>query len=223
MALDWRTAISLLANDWAVIRTYEAFLRTPEPPKLFVDIGANLGTHSLLMAKAGLDVASFEPNPGCRAYSAALYRENDVTVATLPFALGARQAMAELVFPENESWLGSIVSQVIGWNRQRGECEVVPTEVRVFDDVPLGSGPMLIKIDVEGGEVEVLEGARRTIAERQPPVIFESTDTIAELGHYFNEMDYAIHELPFDPRCPGEPLESMKDTRGPNYIAVPRG
>jgi FkbM family methyltransferase len=222
IALDWRIAVSLLASDWPVIRTYEAFLRSAQPPKLFVDAGANFGTHSLLMARAGLDVVSFEPNPGCRAYSQTLYEENGVTVATLPVALGARQGTAELVFPKGESWLGSIIPQVIGWNRDRGECEVVQTEVRRLDDVPLGGGPMLIKIDVEGGEVEVLEGARRTLRERRPAVIFESTDTMAELSDYFAGMGYEIHELPFDPRKPGEPLRDVKSARGPNYIAVSR-
>ena len=221
VALDWRIATSLLASDWPVIRTYEAFLRSPQSPKLFVDIGANFGTHSLLMAKAGLDVVSFEPNPGCRAYSQALYEKNDVAIRTLPVALGARQGTAELVFPKGESWLGSIMPQVIGWNRDRGECELVQTEVHRLDDVPLGPGAMLIKIDVEGGEVDVLKGARRTLRERRPAVIFESTDTLAELRDYFTAMDYAIYELPFDPRNPGEPLRNVESARGPNYIAAP--
>jgi hypothetical protein len=50
--LDWGFALGVLGHDAEVKRTYEMLLLS-DRPDLFIDIGANYGTHSMLMAAAG--------------------------------------------------------------------------------------------------------------------------------------------------------------------------
>jgi hypothetical protein len=66
------------------------------------------------------------------------------------------------------------------------ETITVPT-VRLDDDLPPGYVPALIKIDVNGAERQVLEGAIGTLSEHKPVVLFEhgraagAYDTTAEM------------------------------------------
>ncbi|MEO0958831.1 MAG: FkbM family methyltransferase, partial [Pseudomonadota bacterium] len=87
-----------------------AILASPPGEGLIVDIGANMGTHSLVLARGlGRKVIAVEPNPEAqsllRANIALNGLEDEVTVQT--FALGARTARGSLrqVHPGN---LGSV-------------------------------------------------------------------------------------------------------------------
>lgn len=54
------------------------------------------------------------------------------------------------------------------------ETETITVPVETLDEsLPAGYVPALIKVDVEGAEEQVLEGAMRTIAEHKPIVVFE--------------------------------------------------
>src|SRR5215207_676080 len=64
MWLDWDNASGITGHDIEVKSTYEALLRTSQP-RVFFDVGANYGTHSLLFLSQGVEVISFEPNPSC--------------------------------------------------------------------------------------------------------------------------------------------------------------
>src|SRR5437016_329421 len=46
--LDWDYAVSILGHDAEIKRTYASLIMSSIAPDLFVDIGANYGTHSLL-------------------------------------------------------------------------------------------------------------------------------------------------------------------------------
>jgi FkbM family methyltransferase len=77
-----------------------------------------------------------------------------------------------------------------------GEEDIETIEVRLdrLDDVlPEGFAPALIKIDVEGAEREVIEGALRTIATHKPLVLFEHGRGGAE--HYGTRPEHIFDLL----------------------------
>jgi hypothetical protein len=95
-----------------------------------------------------------------------------------------------------DGWSGLRRSPVV--SDERGDPEYITVEVSTLD-VELGElSPAVIKIDVEGAELDVLEGARALLTRAKPLLIFEHVaaasalydappaapwDLLAELGY----------------------------------------
>jgi FkbM family methyltransferase len=133
------------------------------PGSLVLDVGANVGNHSLyLAAVARCRVEAFEPNPVlCDAIraSAAL---NGLQDAVHVHAVGVGRATARASFEKD-------VPENLGAQRLRvgeGEFPVV-----ALDSIQFDSTVAAIKIDVEGMEADVLQGAQALI-ERSRPILY---------------------------------------------------
>jgi FkbM family methyltransferase len=225
--LDWDLAVSMLGHEVEIKGTYLHLLRFRRPA-LFVDVGANYGLHSLFFLVHGVPTVSFEPNPACHDYFRALTRLNGAPGELQPVALGAEEGWADLVFPEGETWLGS--SSPAGRDRlaqgagRLTTLRVPQTTLDVFTRRD-GRRPDLIKIDTEGNEMAVLEGAQETLRGTRPWVIFESWRD-ASRGRVFDlltEAEYRIAALPYSPQRPGRPLDRVQLLEWPqtNFIALP--
>ncbi|MCM0020081.1 MAG: FkbM family methyltransferase [Tagaea sp.] len=131
-----------------------------------VDGGGNIGVYTLALARAGADVAVYEPNPPVadRARRAIALNGLGARVRHRQVALGSTPGTARFDTagaPEN-AHLGAA-----------GALEV---NVATLDDEMDAHGwPDLdfIKLDLEGGEVEALRGAKRTLARFSPLVMSE--------------------------------------------------
>ena len=161
--LDWDLALSILGHDAEIKQTYQTLLESDHPPVLFVDVGANYGTHSILFLMLGIPVMAFEPNPECYRQFQTVCRLNDVEGRWEQSALGSQTGHIELVYPERETWLGSASAKVIS---KLSPHSLVVRQVPVgmldnyLSDMP--EGEILLKLDVEGFEVEVLRGSCAT-------------------------------------------------------------
>jgi FkbM family methyltransferase len=139
-----------------------------------VDVGANIGNHSLFFARRFAAVHAFEPNPPALALlrcNAALAGAAHLQVH--PVGLGDRDA--QLPFVQNTD--GNLGGSGFGFAGVRGG-QAQLCEIRRGDGVlpaALGGLPLaLLKIDVEGAELAVLQGLAETIAREKPVVVFES-------------------------------------------------
>jgi FkbM family methyltransferase len=134
-----------------------------------IDVGANRGTvleEMLRYAPRGRHLA-FEPIPALAEATQRRFPEVDVR----PVALGAEAGRAEFVHVVDHEYLSGLRDRTDG---MRGPTRALDVEVARLDDlVPEDYVPALIKIDVEGGERDVLLGARRTLATHKPVVAFE--------------------------------------------------
>lgn len=126
---------------------------------VFVDVGANVGAYSLRAASKGMRVISFEPNPE----NARLLRRNaelnDVVVDLRPHALGAAEGRAS-------------ISQNGATSRIGSDMPGVDVDVRTLDGLQLDRVD-LMKVDVEGYELDVLRGAAQTLARTHPALLIE--------------------------------------------------
>ncbi|MDP3241259.1 MAG: FkbM family methyltransferase [Reyranella sp.] len=220
---DWASALAILGHDPEVKTAYQRLLRSDHPPEVFLDVGANFGTHSLLFASQGVRTISFEPNARCHAYIVAACEMNGFDIQLEAVAIGARDGEAELVFPEDETWLGSIAEEVIGTLRDRpGAASCQKVRLRRLDsyaDMFRGKR-VLLKIDVEGSETSVIEGASRLLSQSTPNIIFESNDGARRSVLYALLADhgYVIHDL----RQPeaGFDVESFVASPASNFLAT---
>jgi FkbM family methyltransferase len=135
--------------DWPEMAVWQAWLK---PGALFVDIGANVGLYTLLAAECGSEVIAVEP---VNATAAALRRNLDLNgiahgVHVVEVALLNRNGTAVLDGEDPNR-------QSARWSDDGG----VPATT--LDEV-LGQRTALgVKVDVEGNERLVLEGATRAL------------------------------------------------------------
>lgn len=198
---EWDSAVSIIANDMEVKETYERMLTSNQRPDLFVDIGANYGTHSLLFLAAGVETLTFEPNAACHDYFRRTCALNRFSPRLEGVALGAQPGRIDLFYPPRDTWNGSTSPDAIA-NLATNDLITVQVELRTLDDYldrMRHSRRMLLKIDTEGNELSVLKGASGTLAECKPTMIFESLTTDKNrplLYEYLRSFGYTIGELP---------------------------
>lgn len=144
----------------------------------FLDVGANCG--QTLVKVLGIDAErpyfGFEPQLSCCFYIDQFLRLNALHSAQIiPVALSNANGMCELFREGEGSLTASVVpNEAAGGNAQPLQSSWVPA--RRGDEIvaELGIGPIAaIKIDVEGFELDVLQGLAMTIAERRPVIMFE--------------------------------------------------
>jgi FkbM family methyltransferase len=178
--------------DWMIYfyGAYEggvlAFLRDctawAGPGAVFLDIGANVGQHSLFMARHAAQVHAFEPWPEARGRLEGNLAANDVAnVAVHPFGLGDVGGDQLFYAPASANLgTGSFVADV-NLNAAMGKLPLLRGDDAM---ARLGIERVdVVKIDTEGFEVKVLVGLAETLARHRPIVVFElSQATQAELG-----------------------------------------
>lgn len=227
--LDWDLAVSICGHDSEVKMSYENFINSRQAPDLFVDIGANYGTHSLLFLTQGIDTISFEPNKLCHQKFIELCKLNNVTGNLKRFALGAKEEVVILEFLEKDTWSSSIRGNQVIKDSDRGNIISENVDQSTID-LSLESEKaekILIKVDVEGSELSVFLGATKTFETKRPVVIFEShraDNNRNPIYEFFENMEYHLFELPFHPEIRSDPLSKrgFLNTEAHNHIAVPK-
>jgi FkbM family methyltransferase len=122
---------------------------------LFVDIGANVGSYTILAAATGAECIAFEPGPAVDSLSGNV-RFNHLAdrVDVRRSAVGA--TIGETAFTFDEDTLNHVATSA-----DSRKTVVVP--MTTLDSALDGRVPTVMKIDVEGFEREVLDGAKRTL------------------------------------------------------------
>ncbi|MGE3914227.1 MAG: FkbM family methyltransferase [Hyphomicrobiaceae bacterium] len=122
------------------------------PGDLFVDIGANIGSYTVLAsAVCGAHSIAIEPDPGTVQ---SLRRNIDINgigdrVRVVEAAVGA--AAGTVRFTVGQDTTNRVVAETEGATREVQE--------RTLDEILAGENPVLIKMDVEGYEPQVVAGA----------------------------------------------------------------
>ena len=147
------------------------------PGEHFADIGANIGSYTVLAAGgAGARVTAVEPIPTTFAHLERNIVLNRLTEQTRICRLGLSDCNGSLKFSLELDTVNHVLSA--GEVLPSVDVPVVQLDELVGDDVPL-----LIKIDVEGHELAVLLGAEKTFADsRLLAVIMETNGSGARYG-----------------------------------------
>lgn len=177
----------------AFFGTYEPELReifraVLPPGGVALDIGANVGWHTLLMARlvgANGRVMAAEANPSVRTHlqdNLNLNRFRQVEV--IPYAIANSEELVEFYGPNRDD-ANSGSGYVITGGVNEHQRPTIRVETRRLDAV-VSSAQLdrldLIKIDVEGLEWPVLQGGQQTIAKFRPHIIFEYNSAYSSRG-----------------------------------------
>lgn len=172
-----------------------------EPNSVFVDVGANIGALSCPLARMRSDitVVAVEASPQIVPFLQQNIVANDLAKVRM-IALAAHSDPAELEFyvpPAAHFGMGSRAPQF--------HVEPVRVPADRLDNLLTRderTRVSVIKIDVEGAELDVLEGARSTLAARKPVVVLEFVDWAEERLHergaaqrLLLEIGYELYEL----------------------------
>lgn len=128
------------------------------------DIGANVGAYALIAASRGASVFAFEPSfqNAFRLHENISLNSLDGKVTVLPIILGPKNGIAR--FATMDTTFGA-TRGFSGSGEKQGKAYPVLTlddAVRTFS-LP---APVAIKIDVDGAEVELLEGSKTVLSNR---------------------------------------------------------
>ncbi len=151
------------------------FLR---PEDLFVDIGANIGSYTVLASgHVGAAACSIEPVPSTFSHLCNNIRINNVTdkVKAFNIAMGAQQGSID--FTRSFDTVNHVASE--------GETDTIKVPIDTLDNILQGQGsPSLLKIDVEGFETEVIRGASNTLQQQAlKAIIIELNGSGARYGY----------------------------------------
>lgn len=186
----------------------ECLARYVKPGAVYVDVGANTGNHTVFFAKVleASKVIPIEPNPETSAILLRVIEKNGLTAvdtSKLGIGVGRTAANCKLV-TGRRGHLGTVRLEPAEAG-EAGSISVQPLDTLI--DVPVD----MMKIDVEGMEIDVLEGARTLIANCRPVLLVEAQDeNIPALLAILDELGYRIECV-------------FPDQGYANYLVLPKG
>lgn len=211
-----------------------AFLdRITRPGMTFLDIGANEGLFSLFAARkvgpAGRVIAAEPSSRERERFERNLARNRIANVTVLPCAIGNAPGSARLQIANSghagHNTLGAFTYDDVS----AVDFEEVPVETldALAQRLSIGSVDV-VKIDVEGSELKVLQGGAELLRRTRPVMLIEANEgalqgqgaSSAEVVALLHALDYDIHVFSersgeVEPHVAGMPLSA-------NIVAVPR-
>jgi FkbM family methyltransferase len=171
---------------------------------VFYDVGANIGFFSLIAARrVGPQgrVYAFEPVPDNAAAIARSARLNGFdAVNVLNVAVGSSNGRTELMLARH---IGGATIASVG--PPPDVCGRIGVDLVTLDVAITQHGlrpPTLVKVDVEGAELDVLRGLPATLLRHRPTVLYEIDDATSaglqrkDLAAFWDAAGYAIESLP---------------------------
>lgn len=158
---------------------------------VFLDIGANLGWYSLVLGRNCPDsrIFAFEPIPSTVAALEKNIRLNALQNVE-PICMGMFNKEDELSFLYAPDVSGATSLKVTGQTRGRTEIQSVTCRTTTLDSFCTERDivPTLLKIDVEGAELMVVQGGRETL-QHTPIILMELLRKWSrEFGYHPNDV-----------------------------------
>lgn len=149
-----------------------------------IDIGANIGSHSIYWAieRNAAKIYSFEPLPSTFEILKKNIELNHLEEKIIAYNFG-------LSDKKSKAMIQSYDHNNIGSTSFKKDKNGL-FQLRTLDSLKIKDKIDLIKIDVEGAEVEVLNGAIKTITKSRPVIVVESFHRKDEVDKILNSLGY---------------------------------
>ena len=191
------------AVDPVLLNLVKEFVR---PGAVVWDVGANIGLFSFAAASlAGPNgsVVAFEPDAWLVQLlrrSAKLQPAASASLTIVPAAIASRPALRTFCLAQRSRAANFLAE--FGTIQTGGSLEEHTVVALALDwMMDFAPAPSVLKIDVEGAEMEVLRGAEKLLETSRPVVLCEVIpDTAPEVTEFFHSRGYKL----FDGEAPGE-------------------
>jgi FkbM family methyltransferase len=205
-----------------------------KPGMTFLDIGAFHGIYSVIAARrlgAGSRVVAFEPSPRERRRLRLHLRYNGINAVVVePYAVAAEGGEAALtVVGDGYQTMNSLRSPAVDHHVQRQQIVVQTIALDEYLCRNQIDNVDFMKIDAEGGEIQIFNGAKTLLSRLRPLIICEVLDKVTrpwgyparEIVERLHTYDYGWFEiLPDGSLLPHHPRnEYPEEVR--NFLAVP--
>ena len=185
----------------------EAFYRQlPIESSTVIDVGAHSGRHAIPLAKqvggSGI-VHAFEPLPTIRTLLVQNLEDAGMgNVIVYPFALASEPGTVNFNYvPELPQESG--IKERYQYNDPTVSPQLIEVHAHRLDEFFPQNGVAFLKIDIEGGELDMLHGATRTLTIARPIVSFECGaasflgyhDRPQEIFAIFEQRGYAVYSI----------------------------
>jgi len=174
-----------------------------------IDIGAHMGRHTIPMANAVGNqgtVYAFEPLPHLyEKLQRTLETEKlDGAVQLSQYALSREEGQAEFLHVDDAPGLSGLKERT---SHEGHQIERIQVDVKLLDNmIPEGERIKFIKIDAEGADFYILQGATRILSSDRPLVVFESGRINAfpaksygyseeEFNDFFKSQSYVLYDI----------------------------
>jgi FkbM family methyltransferase len=200
-----------MSEPW-MIKILEKILKNEKG--LFIDVGVNVGQTLLKLKSVSEDIhyIGFEPNPTCVFYLKKLIKINQFkNTEIIPVGISAKNEIGVLNFYQSNE-TDSSASMI---KEFRPEQKVLKREFiplynidSIIKSIDIKNVAVL-KIDVEGAELEVLEGFKIVLIEYKPIILMEilpvynsknifRLERQIKIQSIFKELDYTIFRVKKD-------------------------
>ena len=159
------------------------------PDDVFIDVGAHIGRYSIRLSKNCKKVIAIEPNPDNQKRLAKNMQLNDISnISVIPYAAMDKEQVVSMD-------MQGVSSRVLGARSRVGSASVAayPLDKMIQDKVDL------VKIDVEGMEMQVLEGSRSILSTYHPTLIVEVHGQYSvereRISRFLEDFGYSISDI----------------------------
>jgi FkbM family methyltransferase len=227
------TGLCYLTRGVYDLAVCETLWRLSEPGELALDIGAHIGQMtSVLATRLGPRgrVIAVEPHPETfRLLSTNVKGWAEDRIATIDLwqiALSSRSGVGKLTVWSDFNWDTAVASLLREDAPTHGTAKTVDVPVARLDEKLPEENAGVMKLDVEGCELEVLQGAERLLAaQRIRDIVFEEWHSpptpVTELLEGFGYTLFALDQRLLGPvLAPGALGAARRSGEAPSYVAT---
>jgi len=190
--LYWKRKVNYYQSHFSEMEMYLLPLLC-DPSRTSLDIGGAIGVYTANMFDKSKDVITFEPIPSNVKLISDMIRNQRMNARVMPFALSDHAGTAMLKMVDGDTGLSTLEKENDLANGQKN-VNAINVEIKQLDDFQFRDIGF-IKIDVEGHEAAVLQGARATIIHSKPHLLVEIEErhkhgAVNECVSYLSALGY---------------------------------
>lgn len=174
--LTWQFAVNYSWHDRGLTKLEFLLNKYYDKNKTYIDIGANIGARAVYYLSEERPSILFEPNKNVNEWSSKIIEKNRFKNYKIE-QMGLSNEESSLTFYiSTSSYMSSFDKSYSEPDGIVGELEIPVTTLDLYLEKNNNIIPAIVKIDVEGFELNVVKGALKSLEKFKPALVIEILD-----------------------------------------------